>query len=326
MVALNSPLIGGPLAAALEKNRETLNARIAALRLDGQRLDRDALSEVLGSDVAPAVEVLHPIDEAAAERAALALFQLTVELLAASVIGPNARTPSIATAWRELLPLSPKLLRLEPRRFAGAIVNAVSHLESFVPAAGERWIERMRAVMSELSSLDDFLRCGRIVAWRCGLAHLRSGALEDLATLTPALCDASFGMKDAKGTLPSLREDRWLDPANREAPRTPRIVATLGRFRGFGGSFLVPPTVGTAGDHLIVTCGDARWTLHADRFGATLVPVRGELSVRKTTKKRSDVVDDFPELIEPSGVVESGETIAVTLRYSHSVYVIGPAA
>ena len=78
-------MIEGPLAAVLAANRERLNARVAAARMSGRGVDATELRQLLQSAVAPAVDALNVNDAAAAERAALALIELSIDLLATDV-------------------------------------------------------------------------------------------------------------------------------------------------------------------------------------------------------------------------------------------------
>ena len=70
-----------------------------------------------------------------------------------------------------------------------------------------------------------------------------------------------------------MRNDPWLDPAAPDRARALAFVKEVGSFRGFGGGFVSPPSVSAVGDHLVVTSSGHCWELHADRFGATLLPV-----------------------------------------------------
>lgn len=314
-------MISGALAAVLAANRERLNARVAAARMSGRGVDAKELGELLQTAVAPAVDALNASDAAAAERAALALIELTIDLLAADVIGANARVPAIVPAWQRILPLTRRLLRYDARRVAGAMTNALTNIATFAPAAATRWIESVADVASDLEALDDLLRAGRVAAWRAGLAHLRESALNDCAALPPNVAERLLATNDPVAALAQLRADPWSGGTSAASPAA-RLIGGVGAFRGFGGAFIKPPLVANVDDHVVVASGDSLWTLYADRFGATVLPNR-TAELKSRFRAATSSVSAFPQLVEPTSVAVARGTTAVTVRYSHTVYIIG---
>lgn len=317
------PLIEGAFARFLEKNRDRLNAKAGALRLAGKSLDGEAFGIYLRECVSPAVEAVEALDAARTDRVAESLFDLGAEIVAADLI---ARTPVIAEAWRILLPKYARLLRFDARRIAGGITNAVITLSAGRAGSADRWIARMSSIAEVVTDSAMFLEAGRVAAWVAGAAHLRAAALERLGALDPAIVHRLFKLDERTRTSPSppelataLRADRWLDPAS-PAPtfsQRPRLVARLGRFRGFGGEFLVPPVVASVGPRLVARAADAVFEVHVDAFGSSLTPV-----LKGPAVSAGPVA---PEMLEFEGVVEPASSasidgvIAVTLRYSHQV-------
>ncbi len=290
-------LIDGPLA----KHRERLNARVAAARLSGRTIEAAALGAHLSAAVAPAVSAVHALDEAAAERAALALFELSVDLLGAGLVGPGARTRAVSDAWTAILPAAGRVLKSEPRRVAGAVTNAALQVEAHAPAHVAGWIADFARQVPHANDLEAFRAIGRVAAWRAGLAHLREAAEGDCARLEPSL------VSDLLGVDPG--EARW--------PREPLLV---GAFRGFGGLFARPPLVAVVGGRLVAVSGDVAFTLFADRFGATLLPLRGAAPELPAAKPR-ELARRFPDLLEPVSAAALGPIVAVTLRHSHRILV-----
>src|SRR5262249_15653263 len=102
-------------------------------------------------------------------------------------------------------------------------------------------------------------------------------------------------------------------------------------FRGFGGLFLAPPTIGALGSQFIVRDGDNRWLLTADLFGATfhrtddakLVQGSGPFQLDRSGKVslgRASKV--FTELADFTSLAANETTLAVTIPLSHAVYLI----
>lgn len=329
-------LIEGALAGALERNRERLNARIALARTGAGAIDIDDFSLHLGLVIAPAVEAVHAVDSTGVDRAAFALIDLSLELLRQKLIGVGARVPAVNDAWLSLLPRYARLLRHDARRIAGSITNAIINVSSFREAGTTQWIGAMSAAAPAVEDLETFLRAGRIAAWMAGLAHYRRSALDDCAAIPPRLAASLLGIEpdlDVMTTIDSMRRDPWFDPAAPAAERALRIVGHTGAFRGFGGSFITPPEVGLFGDRIIAGVGERRWQLFADRFGITVLPVMAGLEFERGEIRT--IIDDLGHvtlgeqsghphgLEDPSSAAFSGGVLAVTLRHSHAIYVIG---
>src|SRR5439155_4000009 len=120
---------------------------------------------------------------------------------------------------------------------------------------------------------DTLLKLGQVAAWRCGMAHFRTAALELARELPPAavariLLPPKSVTADLPGVVERLAADPWFDPANPNPPPGPRLVSEVGGFRGFGGEFKQPPKVTAADGHLYATDGESTWLLTADVFGA----------------------------------------------------------
>ena len=315
-------LIEGALALALERNRERLNARVAAARLGGSAIDLASFGEHLQRCVAPAVEAVAQLDEASSDRTAVALFELSLELFSTELF---ARHPLLDAAWSELLPLVPRVLRYDARRVAGAMTNAIVTL-SASSEASSRWLATMKQIAPILSDAQHFFDAGRVTAWRVGMAEYRARALDLLPSLDERIVAAIFGLQSSvrpSELAQALLADRWLDPAAPPAARTRRLIGRAGSFRGFGGEFLAPPRVGRSGGRIIVGSADARWELHADAFGIALSPLRST----ETPQASRDFAEmkNFVEVIEPSTTASIDGLTAVTLRYSHSILVFATA-
>lgn len=275
-----------------------------------------------------------------------ALYGTVLDLYARGFLGPETRHPVIGAAWRRLLPAVPRLVAAEPASIAGAVTNAV-HALAIVPGSRPAsWIERMVVLGPLCADLAIFRDAGAVVAWQCGMAHLRPAALDAAARLPVAIAAPSLGLPvtDAAGiaaVLARLRDDSWLEPgaAVRPAggPRELRVVARAGAFRGFGGPFIEPPTVrSSSGGALYASDRDAAWRLHADRFGTVFrrvgpakiaLPPGDPAAVRVDRNGKvafAGIEGVFPELAEATSTASDGRTAAVTVRSSHAVILVAP--
>ena len=189
-----NPELHPSFVEGLRQEREALNARFAARRLAGVQLDGEALLEHLRTAVEPIVRAVHGVLPERARGILVPLFDASLDLLAASLIGPQAQTPHVARLWREVLPACSRPLAREPLRVAGCLSNAVARLALQRGARPEAWIDRMTAVAPYCQSVSQLLDCGRVAAWQAGAVQYRSAALQTVASLTPSTAARALGL------------------------------------------------------------------------------------------------------------------------------------
>lgn len=328
-----------PLARVLAADRARYNALVAAARGGGATVDPGDFAALLADTLAPIADAVHAAAPERLAAAVSAIYPIALDLLGRRVLGPESRHPEVGEGWRRLLPALPRLVAAAPAETAGAVTNALHALSGVPGARPEAWIERMAAVGPPCADLPALRDAGAVVAWQSGLAHLRVSALAAAGRLPASVASAALGLGEVSdeavpAAVERLREDPWLDPAGafREAanPRSLRIVARAGAFRGFGGPFLAPPTVRSSGGALYASDRDGTWRLHADRFGAVFQRVAGQevpppqgrdaVRVDAVGKVRFAGSEDlFPELADPTSCAAIGVTAAVTVLRSHVV-------
>jgi hypothetical protein len=336
---------GSALAAALVARRGRYNALFADARRAWPALDPDHFAAHLRGTVAPIVDAVAAHAPAQAEATADALYRLSLPLVAQAFLGPQSRYPALTAGWHDLLVrLAPRVAEA-PRRFAGAVTNALHQLALTPGARPADWTEAVAALSPRADGVDELLRAAQVAAWRAGLAHYRLSALEVCRTLPPRLAAHALGAPDRgrtpaelEATLARLRDDPWLDPAEaptrrREPPRRLQLVRRVGAFRGFGGSFIAPPTVTAPSEQFVVTDGEGHWRLAADRFGATLhrtaappigpgvadPPLRLDRHGRVTHGQQSAT---FPDLAGSHSSAADRTTLAATTPLSHAVFLV----
>lgn len=291
------------MAEALRADRQGFNARFEAARRSST-LDPGAFSSHLATVVRPLVDAAEATTPGVAPAVTAALFDVSLELLVVAPEGARA-------VWRELLPHLGWALAAQPRRLAASTTNAVMALDR-AGARPAEWVDRMRACAEATDDVDVLLDAGRVAGWRSGLAATRARALDLAGRLPPDLAAAALGLP---GVDPAVLDDlaalRW-GPVD-----APIDVGRVGGFRGFGGPFLVPPTVALEADRLVVTAGTDRWQLHADRFGATLARTAGP-----THPPAPPPPLDLPELSGASSWAATTDTVAVTSPLSHHLRLV----
>ena len=268
----------GPFARALERRREWFNTRFAMARFELRRLDGDALLDFLRERADPIVDAAFAADpgadEQALDRVIDALFEAALELVGRDLV---ARAPLVTESWSALLPRAAHLLRREPTRVTRSISNAVYGLTDELSESATRdWMHTMTDLAPRFETVDPWLACGCVAAWRAGLAHYREGALDACRALGSDVVARLLGVDadtGAEALVEAMAADPWFDPARSAAgDRKPAVVALAGGFRGFGGPFQAPPVVERRGGGLFAVDGERCFRLHADVYGAVLRP------------------------------------------------------
>jgi hypothetical protein len=302
--------VTGPLAEALARGRDVYNARAVAAKLAAAG-EGPAVMATLRS-LEGVVRAAHARDPAVVDTVVSALFDAVLELVPTGVLGPGARVPEVPAAWQGLLEGCPRMVCADPRRVVAAALNAVARLAACRGARPGDWVASMAALSERAADVDLWLKAGAVAAWRSGLAYARQGALDVAATLPADLAALAIGLEPTTDAatmarvIERLRADPWAWPPHVVSGERPppgiKLVAYVGGFRGFGaGPFISPPTVGLRDGGFLVTDGERLFELHADFFGATLLPVGPAPSGFARPSGRGAIV------LEAGGVVRRGE-------------------
>jgi hypothetical protein len=196
----------------------------------------------------------------------------------------------------------------------------------------------MTRVAPACETTQQFLDCGKLLAWRAGLAQYRLTALDAAANLPPTLAAIALDIPSAanvESAIASWRTNPWFDPT--AAPDgTLRLVRTIGAFRGFAGQFLRPPLVAFAHNDFHVTDRESTWRLIADRFGSVLLRTdhfpkdATHANARPTIDAAGnirwfDAAAHVEQLRGVTSAASDGRTLAVTVASSHHVFLLARA-
>ena len=113
---------------ALEAERDALNARFAQSVRGGVQIDRDACLRHVRDAVAPLVDQVHAVWPERARNVVTSLFEVSLDLFSAALLGPEAKSPWVERVWHEILPAATWLLAREPRQVAGCLCNAAAQI------------------------------------------------------------------------------------------------------------------------------------------------------------------------------------------------------
>ncbi|MBL8113954.1 MAG: hypothetical protein JNK60_13820 [Acidobacteria bacterium] len=339
---------GEALREVLLARRDAFNARFAAERRRRPALDGDLFGLFLLDTLAPIADAIAVAAPEGLGNAVDVLYDVALPLVANGVLSQGA----VRDGWERLLPGLAGPLARSPRRVAGAVTNALHNLERVPGAKPARFVDSLLRAREHLKTADALLAAGEIAAWTSGDAPRRERALVQIAALPGAALTALFDLAEplpdaARDRLAEgLRSDPFASPAEaaglRRVPvRALRLVGRPGGFRGFGGPFLAPPIVTSAGGALYALGGGgASYRLAADVFGcvllrATAPPVkpgpsrftvsRGGVVTRATEREGKLVPSEsetFPDLVSSSAQAGNAHCLAATHPFSHRVHVV----
>ncbi len=331
------------LVEVLRADRETLNQRFTLRQRAGTRIDEEAFRVHLRTTVNELVNGVANVQPERVRAVVHSLFDVSLDLFAAGLLGPIPKHPHVRAAWQEVLPSAIRLLARDPTRIPGCLSNAVDHLAAHSSARPCEWIEQMRKLSPHCDSVYQWLDAGKVLAWRAGLVQYRPAALRLLREMPWRFAARCFDAlddvteSDWHQWLDRLDTDCWLAAVNRQtasASRSLRIVRVTGGFRGFGGPCLRPPTVTSNEGSLFVTDGGETWQLLVDAFGTLWHRVPRASYKSKTPDVSKVTIDsggrvawdgkyqDFAELADASSFAFNGQTLAVTLPTSHHVFLV----
>ena len=264
-------MVSAILAHALQARRADCNARF---RLAAQRyphLDGQELLRFIGDCVDPLIRAVHEHAPARIDEVLEVAYDCALQLTGQRLTLETGRYQVIAATWREVLPAAAALVAQSSSQVIPALTNAAHQLAARDAGSALRWKTRLLRVVPACALAQECLLAGQVIAWQCGLAHYREGALAALDALPPRLASLILQVEQQQlsPTLQRLHSDPWFDPFHAR-PSAMRVVRYVGAFRGFGGAFLQPPLVKSASGGWLVRSGADYWVLIADAFGATL--------------------------------------------------------
>ncbi len=342
--------------AALEADRDALNQRFRSQSLQGPPLDASAFFEHLVHRVEPLVAATHALFPERSRSVTTELYGVSLDLFRAGYWGQESRLPALNQLWEQTLPKLVPLVAREPNRVAGALSNALIHVAQQQDARARDWLARLASLGGRCQSVNELLAIAMLLAWRCGMAQLREGALERLGRLPADVAARCMSIDEAfdreadaiddsawQVTLERLRRDRWSDPNDLQTSRVPVLAKRVGAFRGFGGSFLRPPIVFQSETHLMVTDQTTVWRLFADVYGWHLQRQGNadDFALLHLQPGERLVVNNAEPVLSHDGLVRwngheqrfaylagqsshafDGQTLAVTLPTSFHVFII----
>lgn len=334
----------------LAARRDELNVRFHRLAQRYSKLHPDVVLLQLA-------EILPPLagDEPETDALLSSVYDLVLLHVARDAF---SRQPALVTLVRETLRDGDvrRLALTAPTRLPASLSNAIENLG----AKGAAFATSIVPLAAMATSVDALEIAGAVLAWRLGEARLRQAALAALDSIDGALwlraLDENSASVDAKTVAAALTHEGWRRPtaARNTTSDGYEVVARLGSFAGFGGTFDAPPElVVTDADvlddrhHFHVRVGETVFRVEADCYGASIRPalpgtlgaIKPALATTKTKTKsaafaltekgvlRRDGSEELlPEIAGATSFLGRERLVVVTLRDSHAIRVLVPRA
>lgn len=286
------------LAVVLRARRQDFNERFVYARHVKPTLDPAVFKQVLSSVVAPVVEQWAGYPQLDIGEAVSVLYDIALELTGAGILGQTGKPETLDDAWLTILPVAPHLVKSDCAAFVATVTNSTYNVARVSGARRLQFVYELARLAAACPDLRTLRETGKILAWRCGLAHYREGALDACGGLGWDFAAAALGFSAVPSIsltdfLERLKSDPWLHPfsASGNIPASSlRIVRQVGAFRGYGGPFLRPPQVILSDEDFYATDGQGWWLLCADIFGSTITrcaePDRPESMRRPAAESR----------------------------------------
>jgi hypothetical protein len=265
---MSAATLSPALIRTLQAGRSQFNARVAEICRAQPGFDTSAVQALLQG----------PLNQLAIQASGFEPDRVNSLLLSAFDVGltlqlqGKAEQPVIQSIWRDVLPASLPLALSQPRDTLGKLFNAALNLLAINGARPEQWARDMARLAGRCGDLATLSSLGQVLAWRCGAAHFRTGALRAASGLPADLAAEALALaqeQEITAALAHLEDDIWFDPA-RPDDNGLRVMHEIGGFTGFGGPFAVPPEVRVVESGFVVRSTERHWHLSADAFGAIL--------------------------------------------------------
>ncbi len=277
------------------------------------------------------------------------LYERILELMGIGLLGDRARHPHFEKAFTRVVTGLPQLLLQQPKLFTGAIANAIMNVTAIVDHKVKRWVDTVCHIGLQVKTVNEFLECGKVAAWRWGLAHYRKHALETCHKLRPELVRQILEIPaddTVEQVLEKLAATPWYIPGAISSNETENLLIqrSFGGFAGFGGPFISPPEVieQPGCEWFLVRDARRRFAFFCDIFGKVLLPISaGETCEEEQDKKHNPPVFkisqegtiehegylyEYPRLSGHSSFAANDYSYCVTHPLSHYLFFGGPCA
>ncbi|CAM3036019.1 hypothetical protein [Flavobacterium frigoris] len=229
------------------------------------------------------------------------------------------------SAWLLMVHM-PNLVQRFPIKIISLLNEVLLNIHTYASEKSIDWCDLMQKTCSEIKTIEDFKIVGRICAWKCGLAHLRSRLESDFDELSEDLQQIITVAIGFDKNSNQIFETIWPN-------KSVNFQGVQGGFIGMDGFFENPPMLAKIEEHVFVTDSKSSYALFADQYGKVLIPAHTVDStyilsnserlknLEKWLIKNNIEIDS--EIITSS--VKTKDTLFYTLQNSYFIYLFSIA-
>ncbi len=314
----------GPLIDHLKESSEVYQQIFQQYSMKYGTIDKNVFSSWMVSAVEPII-----ISCTQNQPSTLRSLFKTLYIASLEIIGNGSALQyeqEYVQVWK-LYGLIPNLIQRSSSEIVNALHGALESLRKYRPQQVMTWISGMKDSVQGCVSVGDVLACGRINAWLCGMAHLRSKAISSYLLLPEKVQQDLLRLFPSKADFISLAASPWI------GLKKPQFIGEAGGFIGIGGNFKAPPIAAVVQQQLVITDGTNTNALFADSLGMILlseVPVPAGIVIQQSTVKGLEKFKQKNKHLVPfddaSSCAEGDCTFVITRKTSHFIYVYGWSA
>ena len=310
-----------PLIAHLKEASLEYNQLYYEQELKSGVVDKAILSKWIVQVIEPIVESCFTVMPESLPRVFKTFYSNILNLLGSNLA--LIHESEYEQAWK-ICGMAPHLVAHYPQRILSAVNSALLSLRQYQPERIEEWLRFMHNIAGFCNTKEEFLDCGRILAWLCGMAHLRKEAIRAFNVLPDGIKKA-LAEQISDGRLDYLLTYCW------DETESLNFIGCVGGFSGYGNGFIHPPRVTIIDGFIVAADTESSVVFFADANGSVLlrnanyapelVFIKSDTSplskVRNGKMKFSVNFDDI------TSCVDLNSTLVLTRESSFYLYIYG---
>lgn len=308
-----------PLVEHLKEHADEYNQLYYQYQLRSGKMDPVLLSRWIVSVIEPIVVSVTDVCPESLPGVFKAFYASLLPLLASNLA--LIYEVEYHDAW-SMCTLNPRLISKQPKRIINAVNSALISLRRNQPEKVGDWIRSMARIVVYCRTADEFLNCGRIIAWLCGMAHLREKAIKVYPGLSEEIKDV---LKTEK--LPAPLDDLLVTIWGKAEGF--KFQGVAGGFQGFGKAFTRAPLVAEVDGLIVASDRRTCCALFADVLGTVLirdVPVAPERIIALASASHAKQLTendrkDYFDFKDITSCVALDSSIVVTRSSSHYLFI-----
>ena len=226
IAAEGSRSVSPALERILRERRHAYNFRWSEARSRFPHLSSTDAASFFVHDLSPLIDALSILPSVGSDQLE-SICDVAVELCAKAtelrLLGVYAVEPWVTKLWRNTLPALAMHLANDPLTVIAEFSHATAQFSAHRASRPQQWLRLLTVLGPKAADLAQLRLLGKVLAWRSGLAHYRTGALAAADQLPTELVEAAL-------QIPTSQSWHHAGPARALKPRVywPKSVRSEG--------------------------------------------------------------------------------------------------